>query len=119
VTSKKWEVRLSPDAELDFDNILRWSAERFGVQQAWVYADILADALDALKDGPETIGVRPRRDIENGLYTLHVARYGRRGRHFILFRVAEDESRQLIYVLRLMHDAMDIARYVAPEEGQE
>jgi toxin ParE1/3/4 len=115
VTSKKWEVRLSPDADLDFESILRWSAENFGVQQAWTYADILTDALDALKDGPETIGARPRRDIENGLYTLHVARHGRPGRHFILFRVAEDENQRMIYVLRLIHDAMDIARYAAPE----
>lgn len=101
-----WSVRLTVTAEADFLEIIDWTVEQFGDQQAEVYADTLSAAIIALTEGPDVAGVRERQEIGKGLYTLHVARSGRKGRHFVLFRVRAG-ARQ-IEVLRLLHDAMDL-----------
>ena len=51
-----WHVRLSPLAERDFLEILRWTAEHFGRGQARVYATTLRLALKVLVDGPGAQG---------------------------------------------------------------
>jgi toxin ParE1/3/4 len=100
-----WTVRLTATAELDFQNIV-WTLEEFGVGQADIYADTLTSAITAPIDGPTIAGARERREIGKGLCTLHVSRRGRKGRHFVLFRV--NSSARQIEVLRLLHDAMDL-----------
>ena len=44
--------------------------------------------------------------------TLHVARGGRKGRHFVLYQVSETAEARTIEVLRLLHDSMDAVRHV-------
>jgi toxin ParE1/3/4 len=119
VTSRAWEVRLTADAAVDFDSILLWTAKHFGLEQAQVYAHTLADALAALRDGPEIVGAKQRRDVDEALYSLHVARNGRRGRHFILYRVALNSDRPTIDILRLLHDAIDLSRYAPTKDDLE
>ena len=101
-----WTVRLTAIAEADFQNIIVWTLEEFGVGQADIYADTLTCAIIALIDGPTIVRARDRREIGKGLCTLHVARRGRKGRHFVLFRV--NLSARQIEILRLLHDAMDL-----------
>jgi len=107
--SLAWTVRLAEQAELDFLDIATWTVENFGGHQAEFYAETLLLAIEALRDGPELLGAKARDDIGPGIRTLHVARQGRNGRHFVVFRVADD---QCIEVLRLLHDSMDLARHV-------
>lgn len=76
--------------------------------QAKTYAETLLQAIQALEAGPEVLGTRARDDIGPGLRTLHLARRGRKARHFIIFRVG---AGQVIDVLRLLHDSMDLARH--------
>jgi toxin ParE1/3/4 len=106
-----WKVRLALQAELDFSEIISWTLENFGERQAGTYAETLILAIEALHDGPDQLGTRARDDIEPGMRSLHVARQGRSGRHFVLFRAAED---QYIDVLRLLHDSVDLARHIPP-----
>jgi len=61
------------------------------------------------------LGVRARADIAPGLYTLHISRNRRRGRHIILFRLAQEQGQPLIVVGRILHDSMDIVRHLPPE----
>ncbi|MGQ0661986.1 MAG: type II toxin-antitoxin system RelE/ParE family toxin [Pseudomonadota bacterium] len=103
-------VRLAAAAEADFQDSLRWTAQHFGSRQGRTCARTLTDALQALTDDPRVIGARARNDIASGLFTLHVARNRRKGRHFILFRIGQKKDREIIDVFRLLHDAMDIAR---------
>jgi toxin ParE1/3/4 len=110
---KFWTVRLSPAAAADFRSIVDWTFEQFGERQARIYKDTLAAALDALTDGPTTIGVKERSEIAKGLFTLHVARGSRRGRHFVLFRVANRGRTQTIEVPRLLRVAMDVERRIS------
>jgi toxin ParE1/3/4 len=107
-----WTVRLSDTAETDYDEILRWSASRFGNAQAISYGNLIAAMLARLERGPNIAAVRRRDEIGAGLHTLHV---GRRGRHIILFRISS-ELELTIDVLRILYEAMDLARHVQPDE---
>lgn len=106
-----WTVRLTATAEADFEHIIQWTSERFGDTQAVAYAETLSRALAALMEGPQIIGVKARDEILPGLFSLHVARQGRKGRHFIMFRLAPRGSGDAIEVLRLLHDSMDLPRH--------
>ena len=95
-------------AEADYRNILRWTAEQFGTQQARRYARTPECAIAELTERPDVPGSRERPDIGPGIRVLHVARHGRRGRHFLLYRISSDEELLLIDVLRVLHDRMDL-----------
>jgi toxin ParE1/3/4 len=107
-----WAVHLTTAARSDFRDIVRWTIERFGEEQARVYADILRSTLNDLRGGPSIIGVKRRDDIAKGLFTVHVTRNGQRGRHFVLFRIRPDQVGDTLEILRLLHDAMDLQRHV-------
>lgn len=118
MSKQVWVVRLSAAAETDFQNIVEWTQQRFGSVQARIYSQTLTDALILLTKGPKVTGVRDRMDIGEGIHLLHVGRGHRRGRHFVLFRIANDET-QGIDVLRILHDAMDLSRHVADESADD
>jgi toxin ParE1/3/4 len=107
--NQAWKVRLGHQAERDFVEILRWTASTFGEAQASAYAETMSRAIEALREGPDIGGSRARDEIEPGIRTLHVARHGRKGRHFVVFRAGAGNA---IEVLRLLHDSMDLARHV-------
>jgi toxin ParE1/3/4 len=105
-------VRLTAAAEKDFRDIVEWTVAQFGDVQALVYAETIALALESLAEGPSHNDAKRRDEIQKGLYSLHVARKGRKGRHFVIFRIAP-RARAVIEVLRLLHDSMDIPRHFA------
>lgn len=113
--SLAWQVRLAGQAEQDLLDITLWTAENFGPMQAEHYAETIALAIEALNDGPEIWGAKVRDEIGIGIRTLHVARQGRKGRHFVAFSVSEGH---IINVLRLLHDRMDLAKHL-PEDRNE
>ena len=114
-----WSVRLTAAAENDFREILRWTSTHFGEIQARIYAKTLAAALKDLTAGPTIVGAKERSEIAKGIYTLHVARSGRKGRHFVMFRVSNDQGHQVIDILRLLHDAMDLKRHLSDDKPEE
>ena len=116
---RRWRIRLTMTAETDFQNILRWTSEHFGARQAHIYADTLTEAIEALTEGPDLAGSRERNDIGEGLRVLHVARGGRKGRHFLLCRVQAQAKPPAIDVLRLLHDSMDLPRHSVLLEGND
>ncbi len=109
MTAGRWKIRLGAAAENDFVNILRTTLDRFGPTQVEIYRSILVDALEQLSDGPELPGSAARDDILPGLRSLHVARRGRRGRHFIIYRAADETT---IEIIRILHDRMDLAAHI-------
>lgn len=117
MTGRKWGVRLGQCAELDFANILIWTTANFGTAQARAYRNTLLQAVRELEGGPEVPGSRLRNEIKEGLYTLHVARSGRRGRHLLAYRVAGDH---IIEIGRILHDQMDLRRHqlFPPDNGE-
>jgi toxin ParE1/3/4 len=113
---RAWPVRLTAAAEGDFRQILAWTSARFGEKRAGSYGETLSAALRALTAGPTIAGVRARSDIGKGMYTLHVARQGRKGRHFVVFRVGRESDHEVIEVLRLLHDSMDLQRHLPSDD---
>ncbi len=115
MSAASWRVRLGDEAETDFARILTYTRDAYGPKQAEAYKLTLSAALAALLDGPDIQGSVARDEIRPGLRTLHVARRGRRGRHFVMFRIAPDPAGgELIEVVRILHDAMDLARHIPP-----
>lgn len=110
MTERRWRIRLSAAAERDFAAILQWTAETFGARQAEGYREVLVAALTSLGAGPEVLGGKPRDEILPGLHTLHVRRPGR---HFVVYRVSVGDA---IEVVRILHDAMDLARQIRPKD---
>lgn len=107
--STVWAVRLAEKAEHDLLDALVWTTDQFGALQADDYLETLTLALEALTDGPNIVGSKVRDDIGLGIRTLHVARLGRKGRHFVIFRIADAQT---IDVIRLLHDSMDLAKHL-------
>lgn len=118
MAERRWRVRLGAAAEVDFANILKWTAENFGDRQARAYRDTLVQAIGELADGPKVAGSKARDEIMAGLRTLHVARRGHRGSHFLMYRTAPNST---IEIVRILHDRMDFRRHVpsAPDESTE
>jgi toxin ParE1/3/4 len=110
MSERRWRVRLSAVAELDFANILIWTTENFGARQSRIYRDTLVRAIGELEKGPEVTGSKARDEIMPGLRTLHVGRHGRRGRHFLLYRAVNG---RIIEIGRILHDQMDLQRHLS------
>ncbi|MBV8753818.1 MAG: type II toxin-antitoxin system RelE/ParE family toxin [Hyphomicrobiales bacterium] len=108
--AQRWRVRLGAHAERDLLSILHWTAENFGAQQAKNYRTTLVQSMHELAVGPDVPGARKRDELGKGLYTLHVARHGRRGRHLLLFRA---EAKRNIEIVRILHDSMDLRRHLS------
>jgi toxin ParE1/3/4 len=118
MANQRWRVRLGAAAEVDFANIIKWTTENFGARQSRVYRDTLVQAIGELANGPDAAGSRARDDIMAGLRTFHIARRGRCGSHFLMYRAAPDST---IEIVRILHDRMDLQRHVpsAPDESSE
>ena len=114
--ASNWTVRLTAAAEADFEEILRWTVAQFGEAQTRIYAETISAAFNDLATGPTIVGARKRDDILKGTFTLHVSRKGRKGRHFVMFRIGHDQGGEVIEVLRLLHDAMDLQRHLPPTD---
>ncbi|WP_370631432.1 type II toxin-antitoxin system RelE/ParE family toxin [Methylosinus sp. Sm6] len=107
-----WRIRLGEEAEKDFIHILQSTKDKFGERQVGLYRQTLRGALATLEAGPDVLGSIARDEILPKLGTLHVARRGRRGRHLVIYRAAPGH---VIEILRILHDAMDLARHLPPE----
>ncbi|HXY57829.1 MAG TPA: type II toxin-antitoxin system RelE/ParE family toxin [Methylocystis sp.] len=112
MTRERWRIRLSAEAERDFEQILETTLENFGASRLEIYRVTLIEALAALEAGPNVPGSKARDEIAPHLRTLHVARKGRRGRHLILYRAAPEN---FIEVSRILHEVMDLARHLPQE----
>jgi toxin ParE1/3/4 len=111
----KWLVLLSDAAKQDLRDIVNWTADRFGDDQSRLYAALITETLQDLRSGPNIPGARRYKDIDDRLGTIHISRRRRKGRHILLFRT-HDTERPTITVLRILHDAMDVARHFPASE---
>ena len=68
-----------------------------------------------LAAGPDVLGSKVRDDILPGLRALHVARGGRGGRHFLLYRATANLE---IEILRILHESMEPRRHL-PMTGDD
>ena len=75
IDGRRWRVRLTASADADYRNILRWTAEHYGTQQARSYAETLASAIEELTEGPEVprSANAPTSEQKSGCFTSRAA----------------------------------------------
>lgn len=94
------EYRLAPAAERDLEMIWVYTVQRWSVEQAHRYIDILNTAFAALATSPRTAQACD--------YIRPGYRCSRVERHMIYFRITDYG----IAIMRVLHDRMDAARYL-------
>lgn len=92
---------LSPAARADLEAIWRYTAGRWGTDQAERYLRLIQTACEALAQGRQ-IG-RSAEDVRAGYYHAEV------GSHILFFRLGEAG---VIDVVRILHQRMDIDRHL-------
>jgi toxin ParE1/3/4 len=97
---------LSNKADSDLTDIYLYSHRAFGEAKADAYFLSLRDCLRTLAENPR-LG-RAVDDLYPGLF-CH-----RHARHTVFYTVEEAS----IFVVRILHDAMDAPRHIAPREGE-
>ena len=97
---------------MDIREAVAWSRRRFGTLQAERYRLAIQATTETLRQAPLGAATRARNELAPGLRSLHMRRAGQPGRHLLIYRVAEPD---IVVVLRLLHDAMDIARHLPPK----
>jgi toxin ParE1/3/4 len=95
-------VELSPEAELDFIDILIYTERTFGDQQKDIYADWIDTALSRIASNPE-FG-KPIAKPE--YFRYHISWAGNRGSHYVYYRITDDALK----VARILHQSRDYMR---------
>jgi toxin ParE1/3/4 len=114
-TGSLWRVITTAAADRDIEEIHDWTERRFGVAQADAYAETIADALVYLSAGPSATGVRDRKTVRPGVFTLHLSYFRRRARHLLVFSPSSAPS-GTVSVLRVLHEKSDLARHLPPRD---
>jgi toxin ParE1/3/4 len=97
--SPKRSLTLTDLAEIDFESILQYTLEQWGMRQMDIYEGMLMDALHRLQNSPE-IGYSV--SLNDSIYKAF-----RIGKHVIFYRASADT----LLVLRILHERMDRARH--------
>ena len=118
--------RLSASAEADILAILAYTEEKFGTIARSRYQALLIAGLRDIAADPNRRGSASRPELGHDVRTYHL-RHSKehsrsiqgavaRPRHLILYRVNRHD---LIEVGRVLHDAMEIARHLPQQFGDE
>ena len=100
MSSRKVLLTLSPAAQQDLIDILRYTGETWGQEQLLIYRDKLDDALLLLGQNPRLGHCSPELPETHRLYFVGV--------HVIVYRTRTE----LLEVLRVLHQRMSIAKNV-------
>lgn len=100
MSSPEYRLVLSPKAEQDIENILRYTGEQWGEKQILVYRDKLAGALEALQSNP-ALG-HPTNELPETHRIYPV------GSHVIVFRARNE----VIGIIRVLHKRMSLPLHV-------
>lgn len=114
--------RLSPSAERDLEEILRWTHRQFGETARLRYEALLVQAILDIAANSERAGCLARPELSADAFTYHLA-YSRdrvvkstgrvnRPRHFLLCRISPDGC---LEIGRVLHDSMDLPRHLPPD----
>jgi toxin ParE1/3/4 len=95
--------RLSPQAEQTLEDIISWTIEHFGIEQAAKYKDQLINRLSMLATDDIPHG-RSCNSLLTGKRNAVDLEYYRVGRHFIIYR----NTSEGIFVLDFVHGSRDL-----------
>ena len=95
--------RLSPQAEQRLEEIIGWTIDHFGIDQAINYKDRLIAQLSSLAVDEFPHG-RPCNVLVSGKRNVTDLEYYREGRHYIIYR----KTAAGLYVLDFVHSSRDL-----------
>lgn len=81
--------RLSLQAEQALEDIIGWTIDQFGIEQAIKYKELLENRLSSLASGKAPHG-KPCNLLVSGLLDISDLEYYRQGRHYIIYRNTDD-----------------------------
>jgi plasmid stabilization system protein ParE len=82
--------RLSLQAEQTLVDIIGWTIDQFGIEQAIKYKELLENRLFSLASGKAPHG-KPCNLLVSELLDMNDLEYYRQGRHYIIYRNTDDE----------------------------
>jgi toxin ParE1/3/4 len=100
MSSPKYYLQVSPQAQQDIINILRYTGETWGQEQLKSYSSKLDTALILIAQNPE-IGYR-------NLNLSEVHRLYHVGSHVVVYRIEDT----IISVVRILHQRMDLTKNI-------
>jgi toxin ParE1/3/4 len=99
-SSPEYRLVLSPKAQQDIENILRYTGEQWGEKQLLAYRDKLAGALEMLRDNPSSGHTNTELPETHRVYPV--------GSHVIVYRV----QAHALGVIRILHRRMSLHLHV-------
>lgn len=119
-------IRLSTAARADIVALLAWTDEHFGESARERYETLLSVAFQDFMADPARAGSLPRPELGKLLLSYHlrhsrtrVRQFGalvRRPRHLLLYRVS---SKDVVDIVRVLHDAMELERHMPADEIED
>lgn len=119
-------LRIAAPAAQDIARILEWSSEHHGTAGRLRYEALIACALRDIASDPERRGSRLAIELggERRIYHLRQSRDRAAGphgrvrspRHMLVYRSGPDD---LVVILRVLHDAMDVARHLPGRRAED
>jgi toxin ParE1/3/4 len=117
-------LRLTARGERDIAELLGWSQQSFGPAARRRYEALIAAALRDIAQDWRRVGSVQRGELGAGRLVYHLRHSRERARiedgvvqaprHFVVYR---QFSREIVVVLRVLHEAMDLRRRLdAPRE---
>ncbi|MHC8403448.1 type II toxin-antitoxin system RelE/ParE family toxin [Pseudomonas sp. MDT1-17] len=94
------EYRLTPAAAMDLEDIWRYTAQTWSLQQANYYTDILTTAFDDLAAWPSR--ARGCNEIRKGYRRISIV-------HHTVYLTVEPYG---VAIVRILHKAMDATRHL-------
>jgi toxin ParE1/3/4 len=102
-------IRLLPAVERDIEETLGATLRRFGTRKYDEYRGLIRRAIEDIAADPDRPPAKRRPEIHKNARTFHIARRGRRARHFFLYRIADDG---VVEFARLLYDGMDLVQHL-------
>jgi toxin ParE1/3/4 len=96
----------SPLARRDIVDVLRYTRDRWGKEQAREYRNLIREALNAIAAEPQLGKVRGTRP---GILSYHIKQPGRNARHIVFYRVGAAGALEIV---RFLHDSMDFDQHL-------
>ena len=96
---------LSEIAKEDLLEIFLYTLEFWGEDQAPVYQNMIATAIQRIAENPFTPGSKALDEVMQGVRTF------RCGKHFLIYRVQSSQ----VEIARILHESMDFSRHVGEE----
>lgn len=97
--------KLSVDADQDIYDILDYTLDKWGMDQAVNYTDEIDQGREKIQHDPYLLGSKSQEILSKGCRSYKV------NHHYFFYRVNEKES--TIEIARILHETADFPRHVS------